>query len=319
MADWILVTDTGIYVNDRLPCLKKYRKNVCVVKLETTTEEINTEMEYLDVSADKDNLDTSKSGYESWQYQCIHNHAKEILPLLHGNVVILGDLNLDALYVLDLLQKSYSGNIHLILPLPFGRLVKETIQYELLSDLNRIKTLAVYDPYQLSIERYGDTETEHVRTIIDEQTKHLLKRYRALSRDMLVRYGYEKYFFDFEKDQYISTESMKILEMTDYAILGIERPYNWLDMSIEEHNIFIKSFQIPVPRPDGKLVCSQLRSIRKKFAQLNGIQYEFKECEYHGPCAGTCQKCDEEAKELKELAEKSGSIKYPEVQLEELV
>lgn len=73
----------------------------------------------------------------------------------------------------------------------------------------------------------------------------------------------------------------------------------------------------PVPRPDGKQICEKLRSIRKEFAKLNGIEYKFKECTYNGPCGGTCQACDNEAMELSKLAKKMGNIKYPKVSLEE--
>lgn len=49
------------------------------------------------------------------------------------------------------------------------------------------------------------------------------------------------------------------------------------------------------PRPDGKKICSELREIRRKIAEENGIPFETEPCTYDGPCAGTCPKCDEEA------------------------
>ena len=50
----------------------------------------------------------------------------------------------------------------------------------------------------------------------------------------------------------------------------------------------------PVIRPDGKELCKYLRSVRMEIAKANGIEYKTEECPYLGPCAGTCEKCDEE-------------------------
>ena len=55
-----------------------------------------------------------------------------------------------------------------------------------------------------------------------------------------------------------------------------------------------KPVQEPVIRPDGKELCKYLRSVRMEIAKANGIEYKTEECPYIGPCAGTCEKCDEE-------------------------
>lgn len=60
--------------------------------------------------------------------------------------------------------------------------------------------------------------------------------------------------------------------------------------------------QTPKPKRNGKSICEKLREIRKKFAKDKHIEYEFKECTYDGPCAGTCPQCDKEARELSKLA-----------------
>ena len=66
-----------------------------------------------------------------------------------------------------------------------------------------------------------------------------------------------------------------------------------------------------IPPPvDLKYISS---TIRKEFAKLNGIDYNFKECTYTGPCAGTCIACDNEANELRELAKNLDNVKYPKV------
>ena len=53
-----------------------------------------------------------------------------------------------------------------------------------------------------------------------------------------------------------------------------------------------------VARIDGKKICNTLREYRFKLAQMNNIEFNSEECSYVGACAGTCEKCDEEAKYL---------------------
>ena len=53
-----------------------------------------------------------------------------------------------------------------------------------------------------------------------------------------------------------------------------------------------------VARIDGKKICNTLREYRFKLAQMNSIEFNSEECSYVGACAGTCEKCDEEAKYL---------------------
>ena len=54
----------------------------------------------------------------------------------------------------------------------------------------------------------------------------------------------------------------------------------------------------PVAREDGKDVCKKLRDYRKQLASMNNIEFISEECSHVGPCAGTCDKCDEESKYL---------------------
>ena len=63
----------------------------------------------------------------------------------------------------------------------------------------------------------------------------------------------------------------------------------------------------------GKAKCNVLKAIRRKIAEANGIPYHTEECTYHGPCAGTCPKCDAEARDLNE------ELKKKEARGEEIV
>ena len=69
-----------------------------------------------------------------------------------------------------------------------------------------------------------------------------------------------------------------------------------------------------VPRTDGKEVCTYLRNIRNDLAKANSIPFESEPCDFEGDCAGTCEKCDQEAAYLRDELSKIPvqERKYPE-------
>ena len=273
----VLIEDTGMYIDENMPSLSEYKESLKIIK---TGLPLTNQVEPL-VSENKD-------------------------------IVILSDIKADILDVLNILQKSnYSGNIHLILPLPFGKITKGTMQYKILSDLSKVKSIAVYDPYKLAMKKYNGIDNDIIEKIINEQTSHLLNRLESIERNM--ENVSTKYFFDFNKNIYAQTKSLKIVD--DYETNhshNIQSNPNFHYRNDDE-NPLIKSVKAPSPRPDGKVICKQLKAIRKEFAKLNGIDYNFKECTYNGPCAGTCIACDNEANELGEIAKNLDNVKYPKV------
>jgi len=48
----------------------------------------------------------------------------------------------------------------------------------------------------------------------------------------------------------------------------------------------------------GKNICNQLKEVRKRIAEENGIPLEIKECTYKGECRGTCPRCEAEVRYL---------------------
>lgn len=273
----VLIADTGMYIDENMPSLSEYKESLKIIK---TGLPLTNQVEPL-VSENKD-------------------------------IVILSDIKADILDVLNIIQKSnYSGNIHLILPLPFGKITKGTMQYKILLDLSKVKSIAVYDPYKLAMKKYNGIDNDIIEKIINEQTSHLLNRLESIERNM--ENVSTKYFFDFNKNIYVQTKSLKIVD--DYETNhshNIQSNPNFHYRNDDE-NPLIKSVKAPSPRPDGKVICKQLRAIRKEFAKLNGIDYNFKECTYNGPCAGTCIACDNEANELGEIAKNLDNVKYPKV------
>lgn len=80
---------------------------------------------------------------------------------------------------------------------------------------------------------------------------------------------------------------------------NLESPYEYKDVRYgglsvatpkDEYQVTIKN--------DGKRICEVLKRARKEIAEANGIPFETTDCPHEGPCAGTCEKCDEELKYL---------------------
>lgn len=55
----------------------------------------------------------------------------------------------------------------------------------------------------------------------------------------------------------------------------------------------------------GKVICKELKEVRRKIAEENDIPLEIPECTYEGPCRGTCPRCESEVRFLENaLAQK---------------
>lgn len=273
----LLIADTGMYADENMTSLSEYKKSLKVIKTDLPL-------------------------------------TNQVEPLASENkdIVILSDIKADILNVLNIIQKSnYSGNIHLISPLPFGKITKGTMQYKTLSNLSKVKSIAVYDPYKLAMKKYNTIDNATIEKVINEQTSHLLNELESIERN--IENVSNKYFFDFDKDIYVQTKSLKMVDNyeTNHSH-NIQSNPNFHYRNNDE-NPLINSVKAPAQRPDGKEICKQLRAIRKEFAKLNGIDYNFKECTYNGPCAGTCIACDNEANKLRELTKNLDNVKYPKV------
>ena len=55
----------------------------------------------------------------------------------------------------------------------------------------------------------------------------------------------------------------------------------------------------------GKDICNELKAVRRRIAEENGIELEIPECHHQGPCPGTCPRCEQEVRILeRELAKR---------------
>jgi len=51
---------------------------------------------------------------------------------------------------------------------------------------------------------------------------------------------------------------------------------------------------------NGRHICNELKALRRRIAEENGIPLETEECTYRGECCGTCPRCDAEVHYLED-------------------
>ena len=52
---------------------------------------------------------------------------------------------------------------------------------------------------------------------------------------------------------------------------------------------------------NGKDICLELKEVRRKIAEENGIELRQEECGYRGECSGTCPRCEAEVRVLEQV------------------
>ncbi|MBR3959934.1 MAG: hypothetical protein IKJ81_07820 [Bacteroidales bacterium] len=50
----------------------------------------------------------------------------------------------------------------------------------------------------------------------------------------------------------------------------------------------------------GKQICKQLKAVRQRIADENGIPFSVRECTHKGDCRGTCPRCEAEVRYLEQ-------------------
>ena len=77
----------------------------------------------------------------------------------------------------------------------------------------------------------------------------------------------------------------------------------WKVMEKLEENVSANNSSNEKTYP-GKRKCEITKNVRRKVAEVNNIPFSTEECDYDGPCSGTCPKCDAETQYLNEELQK---------------
>lgn len=310
----VIITDTVFFWNRENPALEKLKDVLLVVCLDGKAA---TDKYRCFVSPYKHGkMGIDKFGVESQRYKALESVADDLNREFryHDDILFLTDGNPESLYPFYVIKSRNEYNrIHLCTISPFRFESKRRIQThkELLSDLSQLTSILYIDS-----NKYINKANE--KTTMKEIMQMIADDYIALLPVVInsIHELYEKSYFDFASNSYIAIEGGYNgidLSKKDEVITEIKTPlfrsnstlgriippdypsYNeWTKKEIEQLSA----------RVDGKKICNYLREQRIKLAEANGIAFFSEECSFIGPCAGTCEKCDQESAYLREkLAE----------------
>ena len=321
----IVITDSGILWNPRNPILKKYRDLVLVVYLEGV--KATDEYECFICPHKSFGLGMSM-GIGSRVYNDLEDVADELYYKLRSedDILFLTDGDPASLYPYYIIKnREHHMNIHLWAspPLSVEGKWRMKAHEEMLSDLSGVKSVCYID-----IQDYVKNEYKNFGGLL-EDVQNYFEEIFPIVIDGISEMGNESYF-DLTSKSYIPLGKepnkndrlenrylpgdVNIASM--YFIEGRVNIPNQFSDGIYRKDMTYRQ----VARIDGKKICNTLREYRFKLAQMNNIEFNSKECSYVGACAGTCEKCDEEAKYLSmKLSEiPKEKQKFPILNLEEV-
>ena len=232
----------------------------------------------------------------------------------HEDIVFLTDNNPDGLYpFLAVRSMNYWRYLHLVTMTPWGfeSQHRKNAHRAFLENLSSLSSLLVLNNVMSDIKmRRGITLPDLI-----QEAKVRCGELLPMILYQIQERSWEKAFFDFHTMQYTPLEEGYELANTaplhipaDFTIDDIVLdPYSEGTMGLIEFDESglddgypegsysnLNRVESLVPRVDGKRVCEYLRGLRTKLAEANGIPFESPQCPSVGPCAGTCDKCDEE-------------------------
>lgn len=309
----IFVTDEGRYWNHKNPILEKYADCVVVVCLngEKVTDKYRCVVSpYKHVGLGMTDYSVLSNKFEA---------LKSVWPGLrlnygyHDNLVFLTDSEPQSLYpYLVLKDKETYNRMHLWCMEPWEFEGKRRLDAfsESLQDIDKLNSLhyvSIYDCIELLD---NDTTMAEMALRCGEWLNDMLPS--ALYEIDEKLQCDEKYYYDLKTRRYISTNNSysKILKVkplkkknvdnyspiATYELMG--RTYESFNLrSISDKKAAVEQLH---PRLDGKEVCETLKKMRRRLAEENNIQIEIVDCPSTGPCAGTCQQCDDEIRYLQE-------------------
>lgn len=311
----IFVTNNNLIWDVTVPILKGYEKDTIVVKMDSI-HPINENFKIIEPHYSKVGLGHDSYSLNSLKYRALELLSNEIVQFISQDedVLVLANNDPITLYIFKVLQNINRQNLfklHLwaTLPFKFEGTLRNAGCRNLLSDTKYLKSLLIFDCNEYLKEMPKTPSMPKVFKLIIDKFNRLLPQVVNEINNMR-NYNY---FFDMTKEHYINiipSESLPPIEPITFSS-------NNYDMSktIKESILHCN------PRVDGKEICNILRKMRIEFAKNNGINFISENCDYDGPCAGTCQKCEQEIKYLEKHSEKlleNGNIIYPYYNIKDL-
>ena len=301
----VVITDSGILWHYGNPILKKYKDLVLMVCLYGS--KVTDEYECFICPRKSVGLGMSM-GVGSRVYNDLEDVADELYNMLQyeDDIIFLTDGNPDSLYPYHIIKNGkHHMNIHLWASPPWsieGK-ARMKIHKEMLSDLSGVKSICYIDT-----QEYLKNDYKNFGNLL-EDVQNYFEEIFPIVMDGISGMENESYF-DLASKTYIPLGKISgeeaILKSTEY----LSDKDEYIDNTyLIEGMVDIPEYQRSdkykkdiiyrqVARIDGKKICNILREYRFKLAQMNNIEFTSEECSYVGACAGTCEKCDEEARYL---------------------
>lgn len=292
----ILITDSGLFWNPWNPVLKKYKDLVTVVWLRGT----NTTDEYNNFICPQKCFGLGMSmGVGSIVYKNLESELDRLLQMIgvYEDVLFLTDNSIESLYpYLVIKNNSCRTNLHLLASPAwyFEGEKKVQLHNELLSDLSKLKSVCYVDTTKYLNNGFKSMEDTlaQIGAYYDELLPILIEEIPKIEEASYFDLSSKKYIplnNELDKQDIFQKIKDNNIELKDKYVMEGEAPVRlFFDDKIDRL----------AARIDGKEICDMLRDYRKQLAAMNNIEFSSEECSHVGPCAGTCDKCDEESKYL---------------------
>lgn len=293
----------GLIWNANAPILNEYKDDVILIIM-SEEEKKYVNYDYKTIVNPYNIVLYDRTGLQSKKYGKLLSISDEIENYIDidEDVIVLSDNAPTTLYIFNVLQnirKRKSFNLHLwaMLPFSFEGKRRGSIYQNLLYDTSNIKSMLLFDSDKF-IEKLNNPQItlkeiiEKVKETSYKMLPQIINSFKSMDKE-------KKYFFDMQINHYVDMTLMEEF---------------WHDDNKKDKDLNDKEYILSCePKINGKEICKKLREIRKKFADTNGIEFNSEECDYNGPCAGTCEKCDEELKYFQKQIEKldNKDIVYP--------
>ena len=294
----IIITDSGLFWNPWNPVLKKYKDLVTVVWLSGT----NTNDEYNNFICPQKYFGLGMGmGVGSIVYKNLESELDRLLQMIgvYEDVLFLTDNSIESLYpYLVIKNNSCRVNLHLLASPAwyFEGEKKVQVHNELLSDLSKLKSVCYVDTTKYIYNRSKSMEDTlaQIGAYYDELLPILIEEIPKIEESSYFDLSSKKYIplnNELDKQDIFQKIKDNNIELKDKYVMEDEAPVRlFFDDKIDRL----------AARIDGKEICDMLRDYRKQLAAMNNIEFSSEECSHVGPCAGTCDKCDEEAEYLRD-------------------
>nr|WP_298052205.1 membrane receptor RagA [uncultured Lachnoanaerobaculum sp.] len=294
----IIITDSGLFWNPWNPVLKKYKDLVTVVWLRGT----NTTDEYNNfICPQKCFVLGMSMGVGSIVYKNLESELDRLLQMIgvREDVLFLTDNSIESLYpYLVIKNNSCRVNLHLLASPAwyFEGEKKVQVHNELLSNLSKLKSVCYVDTTKYIYNRSKSMEDTlaQIGAYYDELLPILIEEIPKIEEASYFDLSSKKYIplnNELDKQDIFQKIKDNNIELKDKYVMEGEAPVRlFFDDKIDRL----------AARIDGKEICDMLCDYRKQLAAMNNIEFISEECGHVGPCAGTCDKCDEEAEYLRD-------------------